>query len=124
LRGSGITDARYLKVLQDGMSATQKTPMLSRIIVPHDENRASDRALDKAIEFAKAFGSEVVLVNIVDDRFIPPSTTLAFLNYKTSLEQAKMKVTTFLKQASEAMWKDKLEKVKFYTQQYTYYFCN
>lgn len=94
------------------MSTSQKATILPKIVVPHDGSRASDRAMDKAIEFAKALGSDIVLVNVVDDRFVPPSTTLAFLDYKTSLEEAKMKVIKYLKQASEAMLKDKLEKAR------------
>lgn len=94
------------------MSTAQKTAVLSKIIVPHDGSKSSDRALDKAIELAKALGSEIILVNVVDDRFIPPSTTLAFLSDKTSLEDAKMKIIKYIKQAAEAMLKDKLEKAK------------
>ena len=96
-----------------GMSSSQKATTLSKIVVPHDGSGASDRALDKAIELAKALGSEVVLVNVVDDRFIPPSTTLAFISDKTSLEEAKTNIVEYLKKASEVMLKDKLEKAKF-----------
>lgn len=96
-----------------GMSSSQKATTLSKIVVPHDGSRASDRALDKAIELAKTLGSEVVLVNVVDDRFIPPSTTLAFISDKTSLEEAKTNIIEYLKKASEVMLKDKLEKAKF-----------
>jgi nucleotide-binding universal stress UspA family protein len=94
------------------MSTAQRTTLLSKIIVPHDGSRSSDRALDKAIELAKALGSEIILVNIVDDRFIPPSTILAFLSDKTSLEDAKIQIIKYVKQGSEAMLKDKLEKAR------------
>lgn len=92
------------------MSTGQKATILSKIIVPHDGSRASDRAMDKATEFAKALGSDIVLVSVVDDRFVPPSITLAFLTDKTSMEDARMNVIKHIKQASEAMLKDKLEK--------------
>jgi nucleotide-binding universal stress UspA family protein len=33
----------------------------SRILVPHDGSEMSDKALDKAIEFSKAFISEIII---------------------------------------------------------------
>ncbi len=84
---------------------------VSKILVPHDGSEASDKALDKAIEFAKALGSEIILLNVVDDRFVPPSTTLAFLSEKSSLEDAKTQIVRLLKQAAEGMLKDRIQKV-------------
>ena len=46
--------------------------MVSRILVPHDGTEMSDKALEKA-EFAKALKSEMVVVHIVDSKFVPPS---------------------------------------------------
>jgi len=39
----------------------------------------SDKALDKAIEFSKAFKSEIIILHIVDDRLLPSSAILAFI---------------------------------------------
>ena len=72
----------------------------------------SDRALDKATEFAKALKSEMVVVHIVDSRFIPPSATLGFISDKTSLEGAKVQLVKILKTGAEQMLKDKIAKVK------------
>lgn len=94
------------------MSEAQKTITQFEIIVPHDGSRASDRAMDKAIEFAKKINADIVLVNVVDDRLIPPSTILTFLSDKTSVQEAKGKLISYLEQGAEAMLKDKLQKAK------------
>jgi len=45
----------------------------------------SDKALDKAIEFSKAFKSEIIILHIVDDRLLPSSAFLAFIGDKSKL---------------------------------------
>jgi nucleotide-binding universal stress UspA family protein len=84
----------------------------SRILLPHDGTEMSDRALDKAIEFGKALGSEVLVVHIVDSRFVPPSATLGFISDRTSLEGAKDQLVKILKQGAEQMLKSRLAKVE------------
>ncbi len=53
--------------------------MMSKILVPHDDTEMSDRALEKAIEFAKAFGAELVLLHVIEDISVPSTITLANL---------------------------------------------
>ena len=84
----------------------------SRILVPHDGSEMSDRALDKAIDFSKAFKSEIIILHIVDDRLIPSSAILGFIGEKPRLEDAKMQALNILKVGAEAMLKDRMEKVK------------
>jgi nucleotide-binding universal stress UspA family protein len=86
--------------------------MVSRIIVPYDGTEMSDRTLSKATEFAKAMKSEMVIVHIVDSRFVPPSSTLGFISDRTSLEGAKTELVRILKSGAEDMLKEKIEKVK------------
>lgn len=86
--------------------------MVSRIVVPHDGTEMSDKALDKATEFAKALRSEIVIVHIVDSRFVPPSTTLGFISDKTSLEDAKVQLIKILKSGAEQMLKDRMSMVQ------------
>ena len=57
----------------------------SKILVPHDGSEMSDKALDKAIEFSKAFKSEIIILHIVDDRLLPSSAFLAFIGDKSKL---------------------------------------
>jgi nucleotide-binding universal stress UspA family protein len=40
--------------------------MARPILVPHDGTVMSDKALGKAVEFAGALGSEIIIVHIVD----------------------------------------------------------
>ncbi|MEO9295549.1 MAG: universal stress protein [Nitrososphaera sp.] len=91
-------------------TTTETTTTFPKILVPHDGTEASDKALDKAIEFAKALNSEIILLNVVDDRFVPPSATLAFLSEKSPLEDAKIQIVILLKQAAEGMLKDRITK--------------
>lgn len=86
--------------------------MISRILVPHDGAEMADKALDKAIEFATALKAEIVIVHIIDDRFVPPSTTLGFITDKTSLEDAKFQLIKILKSGAEKMLKDRLSKLE------------
>lgn len=84
----------------------------SRIVVPHDGTEMSDKALDRAIEFGRALGSEIVVIHIVDSRFVPPSATLGFISDRTSLEGAKDQLVKILKQGAEQMLKSRLAKVE------------
>lgn len=86
--------------------------MARPILVPHDGTEMSDRALDRAIEFARAFSSEIIIVHIVDSRFVPPSTTLGLISEETTLENAKMQLIRILKSGAEIMLKDRIEKAK------------
>lgn len=86
--------------------------MVSRILVPHDGTEMSDRALEKATEFAKAMKAEIIIVHIVDSRFVPPSATLGFISEKTSLEGAKTELIRILRSGAELMLREKMAKVK------------
>lgn len=82
------------------------------ILVPHDGTEMSDKALSKAIGFARAFGSEIIIVHIVDSRFVPPSTTLGLISEKTALEDAKIKLVRILKTGAEIVLKDRIQQAK------------
>ncbi len=82
------------------------------ILVPHDGTEMSDRALDKAIEFAKVLKSELIIVHIVDSRFVPPSATLGFISERNTLESAKTQLIRILKTGAEIMLKNRIQKAK------------
>ncbi|HEX2014613.1 MAG TPA: universal stress protein [Nitrososphaera sp.] len=86
--------------------------MARPILVPHDGTEMSDKAFGRAIAFAKAFGSEIIIVHIVDSRFLPPSTTLGLISEKTTLENAKTQLIRVLKTGAEIMLKDRIVKAK------------
>jgi len=50
--------------------------MISKILVPHDGTDMSDRALEKAVELAKAFDAQIILLNVIEQIPIPPSIML------------------------------------------------
>lgn len=86
--------------------------MARPILVPHDGTEMSDKALEKAIEFARAFKSEIIIVHIVDSRFVPPSATLGLISDKTTLENAKTQLIRILKSGAEIMLNKKIQKTK------------
>lgn len=86
--------------------------MARPILVPHDGTEMSDKALEKAIEFARAFKSEIIIVHIVDSRFVPPSMTLGLISERTTLENAKTELVRILKTGAEIMLKDRIQKAK------------
>jgi len=85
---------------------------MAKILVPHDGTEMSDKAFDKSLELAKAFNSKVIIMNVVDDTFVPPGTTMAFLNDKTSLEEARTSIIKYLKQGAESFLRTRMEKAK------------
>jgi nucleotide-binding universal stress UspA family protein len=80
--------------------------------VPHDGSEMSDKALNKAIELAKAFKSEIVILHIIDDRLMPTDAMLGFITQRSSFTDAKTQLLKVLKIGAEAMLKDRMEKVK------------
>jgi nucleotide-binding universal stress UspA family protein len=85
---------------------------MSTILVPHDGTEMSDRALEKATELARAMKSEILIVHIVDSRFVPPSATLGFISDTTSLEDAKVQLIRILKTGAQAMLDQKIRNVR------------
>jgi nucleotide-binding universal stress UspA family protein len=91
-------------------NATTKTSTGSRVLVPHDGSEMSDKALNKAIEFATALKSEMIILHIVDNRFIPPSATLGFISEQSTLEDAKAQLVKILKVGAELLGRELLNK--------------
>ena len=50
--------------------------MISKILVPHDGTDMSDKALEKAVELAKAFNAQLILLNVIEQVPVPPSIML------------------------------------------------
>jgi nucleotide-binding universal stress UspA family protein len=85
----------------------------SQILVPHDGTEMSEKALNKAVEFAEALKARLILLHIVDDRFVPQSNTLGYVSDEQSiLENAKVELVRILKQGAELMLKDRISQVK------------
>jgi nucleotide-binding universal stress UspA family protein len=50
--------------------------MMSKILVPHDGTEMSDKALDRAVELAKAFNAQIILLHVIEQIPIPSSIML------------------------------------------------
>jgi nucleotide-binding universal stress UspA family protein len=49
---------------------------ITKILLPHDGTEMSDRAVDKAKEFARVFNAEILLLHVIEDIPIPASLIL------------------------------------------------
>ena len=94
-------------------TASQTAKGTSTILVPHDGTEMSEKALNKAVEFARALEAKIILLHIVDDRIVPPSDTIGFVSDEQPLlENAKTQLIRILKQGAELMLRDRISKVK------------
>ena len=50
--------------------------MSTKILVPHDGTDMSDKALEKAVELARALNAQLILLNVIEQIPIPPSIML------------------------------------------------
>ena len=64
------------KIIEKRWGGKQKTVLTSKILLPHDGTEISDKALDKAKEFAKAFNAELYILHVIEHIPIPPSLIL------------------------------------------------
>ena len=93
--------------------------MTSKILLPHDGTEISDRALDKAKEFAKAFNAELYIVHVIEHIPIPPSLILA--NDRQWIAESRRSIAKKLKEGWLKMAKEKInpflekENIKFNT---------
>jgi nucleotide-binding universal stress UspA family protein len=85
-----------------------------KILVPYDGSGPSDRALKSAIAIAKAAGSQIVLLNVVEEVLIP--ATMTDLGYskitgeKYTPAMLRKELTQHLKQKATAMLDQKKRK--------------
>lgn len=82
-------------------------------MVPHDGSEMSDRALNKAIEFAKLLNSEIIILHILDDKLIPSTAIMSLLGEKSStVRDAKLQILNIVGIGAEQLLKDRTEKVR------------
>jgi nucleotide-binding universal stress UspA family protein len=82
-------------------------------LVPHDGSELSDRALNKAIEFAKLLKSEIIILHILDDKLIPSGAIMSMLGEKSgTVRDAKLQILNIVRIGAEQLLKDRTEKVK------------
>jgi nucleotide-binding universal stress UspA family protein len=82
-------------------------------LVPHDGSELSDRALNKAIEFAKPLKSDIIILHILDDKLIPSEAIMNMLGKKSStVMDAKLQILNIVRIGAEQLLKDRTEKVR------------
>jgi nucleotide-binding universal stress UspA family protein len=80
-----------------------------KILVPHDGSSVSDKALRKAILFAKKLNYEILLLHIIDLKLLQTDSILKYINKKAALDKAKTQILKYLKAGSESMLKSRIE---------------
>ena len=93
--------------------------MTSKILLPHDGTEISDKVLDKAKEFAKAFNAELYILHVIEHIPIPPSLILG--NDRQWIAESRRSIAKKLKEGWLKMAKEKInpflekENIKFNT---------
>jgi nucleotide-binding universal stress UspA family protein len=70
--------------------------MITKILLPHDGTEMSNKAVARAIEFAKAFDAEIVLLHVIQDIPIPSSLLLGNDSKKDGIKWYKKKLLAVL----------------------------
>ena len=83
-----------------------------KILVPHDGSMMSDKALSHAAYLSKISGAEIVVLNIIEDVIIPPSTLLTFIKSDTSIEKAKEDLRNALEGGVKQMLDERIRQCK------------
>lgn len=66
----------------------ERIQMISKILVPHDGTEMSDKAFEKAVELAKVFKAELVLLHVIEYGIEPLPTSL-ILDDKDLINRAR-----------------------------------
>jgi nucleotide-binding universal stress UspA family protein len=80
--------------------------MIAKILVPHDGTEISNRAFERAIEFAKAFNTEILLLHVIQD--IPVPSSLLLGNDRILISKAKRSIAKELEKGWSKMVEEKL----------------
>ena len=80
--------------------------MIAKILVPHDGTEISDKAFERAIEFAKAYNAEIVLLHVIQDIPIPPALLLG--NDRALISRAKRSIAKELEKGWNKMVQEKI----------------
>jgi nucleotide-binding universal stress UspA family protein len=80
--------------------------MIAKILVPHDGTEISNRAFQRATEFAKALNTEVLLLHVIQDIPVPPSLLLG--NDRMLISRAKRSIAKELEKGWNKMVHEKI----------------
>jgi nucleotide-binding universal stress UspA family protein len=89
-------------------------PLYKKILVTHDGSEMSNQALLHAILLTKLANAELVIVNVIDDDVISPSTLLSFLGKegKADLNKSMEELRNTLKGAIKKILEEKIKGYK------------
>lgn len=77
--------------------------MLSRILVPYDGSKYSNKAVDKAIEIAKKNVSKIDIISVINVDYIRPPGSLLGLVGSSSLEAIKKITASATKETTQML---------------------
>jgi nucleotide-binding universal stress UspA family protein len=80
--------------------------MIAKILVPQDGTEITNKAFEKAIEFAKAFNAEILLLHVIQDIPIPASLLLG--NDRALISKAKRSIAKELEKGWNKMVQEKI----------------
>jgi nucleotide-binding universal stress UspA family protein len=80
--------------------------MIAKILVPHDGTEISNKAFERATEFAKAFNTEILLLHVIQDIPVPPSLLLG--NDRILISKAKRSIAKELEKGWNKMVQEKI----------------
>jgi len=83
-----------------------------KILVPHDGSRISNKAFDKALQFARQLNYEIILLHIIDLKLLHSDSILKYIHQKSELEKAKTQLLGYLKTGAESMLKENVERAR------------
>ena len=89
------------------VASNTNIPNYKKILVPHDGTEMSDKSLLHAATLALLSKGEVVILNVVDEHAVPPSTLLSFLNEK-GVGNAKENLRQTLESAGKRFLEEKI----------------
>jgi nucleotide-binding universal stress UspA family protein len=80
--------------------------MVAKILVPHDGTEMSNRAFEKATEFANAPNTEIILLHVIQDVPVPSSLLLG--NDRILISKAKRSIARELEKGWNKMVQEKI----------------
>ena len=80
--------------------------MIAKILVPHDGTEISNRAFERATEFARAFNTEILLLHVIQD--IPVPSSLLLGNDRILISKAKRSIVKELEKGWNKMVQEKI----------------
>ncbi|HEY7109919.1 MAG TPA: universal stress protein [Nitrososphaeraceae archaeon] len=83
-----------------------------KILVPHDGSRISNKAFDRALEFAQKLNYEIILLHVIDFKLLESVALRKYIQEKYELEKAQKQLLNYLKTGAESMLKENVEKAR------------